>query len=341
MRSARIKAEGAGYYHVMSRVIERRMALGEREKEYLCRLMRKVEAFSGVQILTYTILTNHFHVLLYVPEQPEISDEELISRLRILYSDSYVDQYAQSLQEARAAGNDAYAETLRQKYLYRMNEVSEFMKTLKQRFSIWYNSNHGKRRGTLWEERFKSILVEGSENALIMMASYIDLNPVRAGIVKDPKDYRYSGYGEAVAGNKKARDGLRAVMLTYGDEKTGWGQVSHKYRKLLYMRGEHRGVNEEGKPIRGVFSTAQVEDVLAKGGTLTMSEVLRCRVRYFTDGVVLGGKEFVEAVFRKHRDEFGIKRQDGARAMKSADWGGMCTMRDLRLQVITANSAIA
>jgi putative transposase len=72
------------------------------------------------------------------------------------------------------------------------------MKTLKQRFSVWYNRNH-RRYGTLWADRFKSVLVEGSGNPLQTMAAYIDLNPVRAGIVEDPKEYRFSGYAEAVA----------------------------------------------------------------------------------------------------------------------------------------------
>jgi putative transposase len=40
------------------------------------------------------------------------------------------------------------------------------------------------------------------------MPAYIDLNPVRAELVKDPKDYRWSGYGEAVAGNQARRVGL-------------------------------------------------------------------------------------------------------------------------------------
>jgi hypothetical protein len=52
--------------------------------------------------------------------------------------------------------------------------------------------------GTLWEGRFKSVLVEGTGQTLSTMAAYIDLNPVRAGIVKDPADYRWSGYAEAV-----------------------------------------------------------------------------------------------------------------------------------------------
>ena len=60
---------------------------------------------------------------------------------------------------------------------------------------------HG-RKGTLWEDRFRSVLVEGAGLALATMAAYIDLNPVRAGMVEDPKDYRWSGYGAAMAGRK-------------------------------------------------------------------------------------------------------------------------------------------
>ncbi len=56
-------------------------------------------------------------------------------------------------------------------------DVSEFIETLKQRFTIWYSRSHG-RYGTLWSEQFKSTLVEGTEEALRIPAAYIDLNPL-------------------------------------------------------------------------------------------------------------------------------------------------------------------
>ena len=68
-----------------------------------------------------------------------------------------------------------------------MGDVSAFMKELKQRFSIWFNRSH-KRFGTLWAERFKSVLIENAASALRTVAAYIDLNPVRAGLVEDPKE---------------------------------------------------------------------------------------------------------------------------------------------------------
>ena len=63
MRHARIKADGAGYYHCMSRIIERRFVLGDAEKERLLNRMRRLAAFGGIEILAYSFLSNHFHVL--------------------------------------------------------------------------------------------------------------------------------------------------------------------------------------------------------------------------------------------------------------------------------------
>jgi hypothetical protein len=90
-------------------------------------------------------------------------------------------------------------------------DLSEFMKSLLERFTKRFNRTHS-RSGKLWEDRFKSVIV-GSGVAARRMAAYIDLNPVRAGMVKDPADYRWSSYGEAVGGgkkgnSKKAREGL-------------------------------------------------------------------------------------------------------------------------------------
>ena len=50
-----------------------------------------------------------------------------------------------------------------------------------QRFTQWFNGTH-KRTGTLWEDRFKSVIVEDGIAAKTM-AAYIDLNPMRAGMV--------------------------------------------------------------------------------------------------------------------------------------------------------------
>jgi len=60
-----------------------------------------------------------------------------------------------------------------------------------------------------------------------------------------------------------------------------------------------------------------------------LQDVLRCRVRYFSDGVAIGSKAFVNEVFRLYRNNFGTTRKDGARRMRFASWGGLCAARSL------------
>ena len=118
---------------------------------------------------------------------------------------------------------------IRSRYTRRMHDLSEFMKSLLERFTKWFNRMHS-RSGTLWEDRFKSVIVE-SGTAARTIAAYIDLNPVRAGMVNDPADYRWSSYGEAVGGGakgngKKAREGwfgrIFAIREWVSNPGNGW-----------------------------------------------------------------------------------------------------------------------
>ncbi|NCC50363.1 MAG: chemotaxis protein CheW, partial [Spartobacteria bacterium] len=315
MRTARIKGSGRSYYHCMSRVIERRFLLGDVEKEKFRLLMRDVEAFCGVRILTYSLMDNHFHLLVEVPILKELTDAQLVERVRVLYGKAHAADLAEALEKWHGEGDEKAVEELRGRYLYRMGDISEFMKTLKQRYTQWYNRTHNRRRGTLWEERFKSVMVEDRIEALATMAAYIDLNPVRAGLVSDPKAYRSCGYAEAVAGSRLARRGLGVIIGRARDVCTHWDTASVRYRQHLFMSGK-QCYNDRGEVIRVGFDRERVEQVLAEGGKLTRMELLRCRVRYFTDGVVLGSKEFVDEVFREHRAHFSAKRKDGGRKMK-------------------------
>ncbi|MCC7373907.1 MAG: hypothetical protein IT581_04565, partial [Verrucomicrobiales bacterium] len=202
-----------------------------------------------------------------------------------------------------------------------------------------YNSKND-REGTLWEDRFKSVLVEGVGHVLAVMAAYIDLNPIRAGIEKDPKDYAWSGYGEAMVGNTRAREGLRVLMRAVNrGEEVAPEEVLSGYRVHLYMEGseERETIGEDGKPVRGAFTREAVQEVLAAKGRLPLGAYLRCRVRYFIDGAVLGGKEFVEKMFQFHRSRFGSKRKNGARRLRGLEdlkEGRLFCLRDLQVDVL-------
>ena len=185
-----------------------------------------------------------------------------------------------------------------------------------------------------------------------IMAAYIDLNPVRAGIVTDPAEYRWSSYGEAMGGGakgngKKARAGLvRALKAHKGWEADArhWpGEVSKDYRMLLFDEGEERlkeVIGEDGKRevrvVRKGIPKEAVEaelNLLDRSRDVALARMLRYRVRYFTDGAVLGGRGFVDEVFASCRDRFGPRRVSGARKLRgsgAAAAGSLWSVRDLR-----------
>ena len=216
MRRARIKEAGRACYHVMNRVIGKEFLFTDEAKEEFVRIMREVEAFSGVQVLTYCVMTNHFHLLLQVHDPAPISDEELLNRYERLAAPVTFSQFKGMWDRFEKQKSVSGLEMLRKKLLGRMNDLSEFMRELKQRFTRWYNLTHDRSGGgTFWSDRYKSVLVEGRCKALTTVATYIDLNPVRAGLVTDPKNYRWCGYAAALAGVRKAREGMREIVKEF------------------------------------------------------------------------------------------------------------------------------
>jgi putative transposase len=315
-------------YHTMTRTVNGEMLFKDREKEVLRKMMRQVAEFCGVEILTYCILSNHFHVLVAVPYQPVVADAELLRRYRLLYPKptKYQEASVKVMESGLRAGGDE-ADEIRRRLLARMGDVSEFMKTLKQRFTTWFNKSH-QRFGPLWADRFKSVLVEGEGNPLQTMAAYIDLNPVRAGLVEDPKDYRYCGYAEAVAGDRAACSGLGHV---WADRAKTPAAVLRAHRMLIFGKGAspwtHRGI---------VINHAQAVKVLEEErGQLPKAAMLRCRVRYFTDGVILGSAEFVRGFADAWQQERGRKHAPKVNAMRGGNWGDLAVMRGLRRQIFT------
>ena len=321
----------------MSRIVGGQMLLGEREKEVLRKMLWRIADFCGVEVLTYSIMTNHFHVLVRVPEKDRVvSDAELLRRFKVLYPKPTKYQTASfaRLEKALREGSEEAVE-VRAQLLARMHDLSEFMKTLKQRFSIWYNRNHDGRMGTLWMDRFKSVLVQGKGNPLQTMAAYIDLNPVRAGLVEDPKDYRWCGYAEAVAGSKKAQRGLEMIWATYADGSQREGDAANLKSAMAAHRSLIFGKGASPWTCRGkLIDRETAERVLnEEKGELPISVVLRCRVRYFTDGAVLGSAEFVRKYTAEWQAARGRRHLVDVNRAKGAPWGDVAVVNAMRRMV--------
>jgi putative transposase len=321
MRLARIKVAGrTTVYHCISRIVGGQALLDDLGKEVLTRMMWKLSQFCGLQIITFCMMSNHFHILVRVPESQVLSDVQLLERLEGFYGNKgvLVQMARDSLAQSGALPSD-----LRESLLHRMGDVSVFMKELKQRFSRWYNAQND-RFGTLWAERFKSLVVEDQYQALLAVSAYIDLNPVRGGRVQDPKDYRFCGYAAALAGQGLAQEGLMSF------HKPGsWSEVAAQYRQRLFA-----GAGVGGARHKAVLDPEQIQAVLKAGGQLGLGQVLRLRIRYLTDGLVLGSRGFVNELFTLHRAKFGPRRKDGARPIRGISLPGLSVLRDLRVNTL-------
>ena len=311
-------SEGDAVYHCIGRIAGQDHLLGKQEREQFVKMLKQQARFSGVEIVSYCIMANHFHLLLRFKDLSGMSDQELVRRVKGFYRKQSI---LRQLVEECFEKHGKLLPRLRDPLLRRMGNLSIFMQELKGRYTRWYNATHD-RKGTLWSERFRSIVVENAPEVVATVAAYIDLNPVRAAIVEDPKDYRWCSYAEAVAGGKDARNGILSFALS-----KGWKAAQAEYRERLFVKA---GVS--GRSDKKALDREAILEIKRKGGVLTMAELLRLRIRYFSDGVALGSEEHVEKVFGKFRMAFGKDRKKGAKPIriKSPELKNLKTLRDLQ-----------
>lgn len=293
MRTGRVmELEAEGVYHCSSKTVNGENLFSDIHLRVFRDMLRRVADFSGVSVITYCLLENHFHLLVRIGPVGAISDKELVRRYRRLYSEGYLYQ-ALTAEDLAAVLDQGGVEAarIRRALVARMGNVSEFMKTLKQRFTLWFNGNH-RRFGPLWSDRFKSVLIEDNVSVIETVAAYIDLNPVRAGNVVHPKDSMRSGFGRAAKGERFERDG---IALLYGRDPSGFA----RYCKVLNENSAFSCGAEEGDSIKGPDASGRVPHRPRRTGRFLSV------LRHFSNGKVFGSKEFVERMF----DEFSVFRE--------------------------------
>ncbi|OCC14440.1 transposase [Dissulfuribacter thermophilus] len=272
-------------YHVISRTALEGFVLEPEEKQYLLFLMQWLSRVFFVEVYGFCIMDNHFHMLLKIRPQDHYSDEDVLKRARLYY------RYMETKKKVNIHEIDRF----RKKF----SGLSEYVKEIKQRFSRYYNKKHG-RRGYFWGERFKSVLIEEGESLLNCLA-YIELNPVRAGIVERPEDYRWCSLGYHVqSGN---RGGFLSTELCLKEFCNSGGSRDwlRLLREYVYEKGGIK--NNKGKEMK----KAILDEERKRMYRLPRHELFLKRIRYFTDSGILGSKAFVRRWYKEFRDYFTSK----------------------------------
>jgi len=324
MRRKRVKEPGRACYHVMNRVIGKEFLFTEEGKDRFVQIMREVEAFTGVQVLTYCVMDNHYHLLLKVHDAKPLSDDEMLGKYERYVARITYKKFREFWDRCAERKDDAGLTALRERLMRRMNDLSAFMHELKQRYTEWYNAAHNREGGgSFWSDRFKSVLVEGRCKPLSTVAAYIELNPVRAGMVEDPKDYRWCGYAAGLSGVAFAREGIREVVrqfLAVYNRREEQVSVMGIYRVILFGKLDKGGL--------GKVTAEEIEKVFEKEGMLPPWTLAQQRVRWVSEGLIIGGKGFVSRQSAVWSERLGLKRKPDTQA--EPDDVGWCRMRPVR-----------
>ena len=273
-------------YHVMSRTALDGFPLGDVEKDFMLDLIWRYSSLYLVEILGFCLMGNHFHLLVRMFPEHKYTDEDIQKRYENFYGDDRM----------FAAG---WIPSLREK----LSSLSEFVKEIKQTFSRYYNKKHH-RRGTLWGERFKSLIVENGET-LINCLAYIDLNPLRAGLVVRPEDYRWNSLGYHIQTGNKGN----FLSLDFGLKEFGVVDTEERlkrYRRYVYEAG---ALDHPGKGQAQVIDSDIVEHERENDFKLNRMRRFRYRTRYFTDSGIIGSKEFVSTNYQRFKGVFMSKRK--------------------------------
>ena len=280
-------------YHLISRSALDGFPIGEAEKEFFVGLLKRFGLIYFVEILGFCCMGNHFHLLVRMRPDSDYSDDEIKRRYHFVYGEDQLFL-------------DGQIPFYRQKW----SSLSEFMREIKLGFTRFYNKRHG-RRGYFWGDRFKSVVVEDG-NTLINCLAYIDLNPVRAGLVEKPEDYRWCSIGYHVqAGNRDNLLSLDLGLREFGvlDEKERF----RRYRRFLYRAG----AIDKGKG--AVLEEKLLEKEQRREFRLPAGRRLLYRTRYFTDSGIIGTREYVRRTYQQVKDRFGAKRDKVPKPISGLD----------------------
>ena len=284
MRKARLLAEHTGYYHVILKATGPQMLFKEdADKRAFLGWLERTSRFSGVGVLSYALLDNHFHLLVKVSERESVPTDEFRFRVESLYGDKRAERIFARWERWEADGRGEDVSLERDRLLRRMYDLGQFVKTLKEGYQLYYRKAHNW-EGTLWRGRYKSIIFEEEFKALRDLALYIAMNPVRAGIVKKGTDSPWTSFGQSNRNGSFGRQChmslLRVLVKLAGAE--GTDSIARGFADAM---AEAEAVSREA--VRGK---------IAKKESLSLSEMLVCRVHAFSNGRMLGSREALESV---------------------------------------------
>lgn len=295
-----------GCYHLMSRIVGEQRLMKDAEKEYFMTRMMILARGFFIKIHNFAILDNHFHILCTSQEREarEASSQDLVKRYKKMFGKTAEHPIGSKTKTNEwILDEDGGIERLRA----RLGSLAEFVKELKQGFSRWYNKKNN-RKGTLWSDRYKSVIVDHGRGA-VCVGAYIDLNPVRADIVDIPEDYRWCTLGFRARNGKWRSRWLHLPTFEKVDEIWTGLTTTFKvnpsralqaecFREFVYQNGL---IKKEGK---GHIPAPLAKIVKDGRGQMGIGDTLLYHCRNISEGIALGSFGFIKNLQELNKRKF-------------------------------------
>ena len=285
-RMPRIKIDDEdGWYHLCARVAGSpgwypfHDPLARRK---LLDLIKKYMEVFFCDTAGYCLMGNHYHLVSRFEAFRILSRKELYERALRLYKNP-----------------DAVLVSDRQweRFNKRIFDVSEFMRTLQSEYAKWFNRTYG-RKGAFWGARFKSVLLGESESVMDAVL-YAELNPVRAGLVERPEEWKWSSAFLRETG----QDYWLTPLIDFIPDIAG-SDAKTAYRSSLYYRGAVQIKAGTG------FIEAKIVEEEARRGFDKPGAFAR-RLGYFTEGLVLGSEiQVTDWITKMRREMYYLRRKN-------------------------------
>ena len=215
-------------HHLISRIAHRVYFLNEDERRDFLEIVRRAADFTGIRLLGWCVMTNHFHILVYLSAPECIDEDEILRRYGALKGQVALAEKEKELLEWRRTGEEGRVEEWLKAQRRRMYDIGSFMKIVKQWFTEEYNRRNA-HTGTLWESAYYDRVVPVATSELAKCLGYIHLNPIRAAAADKFDGYLWSSFSAFVKGDPTAVWGMRFV---YGDEDSNDG-IAERHMALL------------------------------------------------------------------------------------------------------------
>lgn len=288
-RMPRLKVENnEAWYHIHNHAAARQGEYpldGERCKSKLTSLISFYSKAYFCRVAGFNVMGNHYHLVIHFEAPRPLSDQEKWDRALMLYSGD----------EDRL---NRWHEDDWDRFEKRLFNVSEIMRNIQGSFATWYNQTFD-RKGRFWGDRFRSTILTDLE-AVVQCLMYVDLNPVRAGLIERPEEWNGSSLYLRELG------GRRSDWLMPLEDILGHGRESEykHYKSRVYYRG---AVPTKEGQVAISWDLLKLEQSrgFERPGTL------RSRKRFFTRGVVVGDQESVAPYLWHMRSRGFYRRRSG------------------------------